>query len=206
MIELDGKPILEHNICMAKNAGISEIYINLHYLPDKISSYFEDGKDFGVNIQYSYEPKLLGTAGALLALSDDLGNEPFFLIYGDNYSKFNLLDLKQFHEEMNSDFSIVFHWRKNVINSGIAEFKDNGRILQFEEKPDKITHGDWVNAGIYFINPKRLIDIINPEDDFAQDVFPKLLASDNKLFGYKSSDIILDAIDTPRMLYSSLDK
>ena len=55
MIELDGKPILEHNICMAKNAGISKIYINLHYLPDKILSYFEDGKDFGVNIQYSYE-------------------------------------------------------------------------------------------------------------------------------------------------------
>ena len=94
MIEIDNKPILQHNIELCRKSGISDIFINLHYLPDKISKYFGDGSKFDVNITYNYESDLLGTAGALLEFKKEFLNEPFFVLYGDNYSNFDLNELK----------------------------------------------------------------------------------------------------------------
>ena len=152
MIEINGKPILSHNIDLCKKARIHEICINLHYLPNVIKDYFGDGSQLGVKINYNYEPNLLGTAGALVPFQDILKDEPFFVIYGDNYICFDLLDLKLFNKRMKADISILFHWRRDIKNSGIAEFDSSGQIKKFIEKPisASITDG-WVNAGINYI-------------------------------------------------------
>ena len=65
MIDILGKPLLEHHILLLRKYGVTEIFINLFTLPDKIKNYFDDGKKFGVKIKYAIEPKLLGSAGAL---------------------------------------------------------------------------------------------------------------------------------------------
>ena len=83
MIEVSGKPILEHNIGICKQAGIKDLFINLHYLPDRITEYFQDGKKYGVNLTYLYESEILGTAGALFPIINKL-SDPFMVIYGDN--------------------------------------------------------------------------------------------------------------------------
>ena len=80
MLELAGKPILEYNILMCKKAGVHDIFINLHYLPNKISDYFGDGKKFGVNIQYNYENELLGTAGGILFFINNFNNIIFYYL------------------------------------------------------------------------------------------------------------------------------
>ena len=100
MIEINGKPVLEHNLEMCRKSGITDIYINLYHLGHKISNYFGDGSKYCVNITYNSEPKLLGTSGALLPFRKHLKREPFFIIYGDNYFDFDLRVLKQFHEEI----------------------------------------------------------------------------------------------------------
>ena len=200
MIEVAGKPILAHNIDLCRNSGISEICINLHHLPNIIKDYFGDGTEFGVKINYNYEPSLLGTAGALLPFKDILKNGPFFVIYGDNFVSINLMDLKYFNEKMNSDISILFHWRNDVGNSGVAEFSLNSRIRKFIEKPTQAnSNGDWVNAGIYFIQTNSIMELINKKDDFAEDIFPKLLNMDYNIYGFKTkADLV--AIDTPQLL------
>jgi mannose-1-phosphate guanylyltransferase / phosphomannomutase len=96
MIEFRGKPILEHNINLCKRYGVSELCINTHHLHQKIREYFGDGSKFGVSINYSYESELLGTSGAVKNFSKFLGNEPFFVIYGDNYSdRFEFIGTKK---------------------------------------------------------------------------------------------------------------
>ena len=203
MIEINGKPVLEHNLEMCRKAGINDIYINLHHLPDKIRNYFDDGSNYGVNIKYNLEPDLLGTAGALLPFKKNLKNDPFFVIYGDNFVSFELMDLKYFSEKMNADISILFHWRNDVSNSGIAEFNPNDRIIKFVEKPTRAnSNGDWVNAGIYFIQKSNIIELINIQDDFGDDVFPKLLNMDYNIYGLKTTADLV-AIDTPELLVES---
>ena len=101
---------------------------------------------------------------------------------------------------MNADISILFHWRKDVSNSGIAIFNNKDRITKFVEKPlDHNDNGNWVNAGVYYIKTCDIIDLIEIEDDFGFDIFPRLLNMDYDLYGLKtSSDLI--AIDTPKLM------
>ncbi len=68
MIPIAGKPILQHNVELLARHGIREIAINLHHCPEVVRSHFGDGSRFGVSITYSYEPELLGTAGAVKKL------------------------------------------------------------------------------------------------------------------------------------------
>jgi NDP-sugar pyrophosphorylase family protein len=205
MIEIDGKPILEHNLNMCRDAEVADIYINLHHASDKITNYFGDGSKHGVNITYNYERKLLGTAGCLIPFKTKLKNTPFFVIYGDNYTDFDLLDLKIFHDKNNADISILFHWRNNVSNSGIASFKENCQIDKFIEKPVGVyKKGGWVNAGVYYIERSNIFEHINKFDDFGLNVFPRLLENDYNIFGLKSH-VDLIAIDTPELLSKNLE-
>ena len=197
MIQIDGKPILQHNIELCKKFGIIDIYINLHHLPHVVMKYFGDGKKFGVNIKYSYEEELLGTSGAVkkIAKSDSyFRKNPFFVIYGDNYSDYNLNLLKS--EEI---ATIAFHYREDVSNSGVAEFDENSKILSFIEKPEKETSSHWVNAGIYYLNPKILKYIPLGYSDFSKDIFPTLLKENISFYGICENTIVR-AFDTPEML------
>ena len=85
MIQIQGKPFLEHQLNLLRQGGISDIVLCVGYLGEKIKEYFGYGKGFGVKIEYSEETeKLLGTAGAL-ENARDLLDDTFFLTYGDAY-------------------------------------------------------------------------------------------------------------------------
>ena len=65
MAPIVNKPVMEHIIELLKLHGFKEIVCNLHWYPEVIKDYFGDGSKWGVNITYSYEPELLGTAGGV---------------------------------------------------------------------------------------------------------------------------------------------
>ena len=97
MVPIGRKPMLEHHIEWMRGFGIEEFYLNLHYLPDAITDYFEDGSRWNVSIHYSMEEKLLGTAGSLHGFHDQL-DEPFLVQYGDVYSRLEIERIAEFHE------------------------------------------------------------------------------------------------------------
>ncbi len=200
MISYMGKPVLQHNIELCREYGVTELFINTHHLPEVIQSYFGDGSSFGVRIHYSFESELLGTAGALNNFRDQLGEEEFFVLYGDNFSKFDLGSLtKEFHKH-DCIGVIAFHQRDDVSHSGVGEFASDGQIIRFVEKPAPgITDSHWVNAGIYYLSPAILGHIPAGFSDFAKDIFPGLLAKNVALYGVRS-DIPLKAFDTPDLL------
>ena len=80
MAQVLGKPILEHNIEWLKKYGVTDIYINLHYLPECITGYFGDGSRWKVRITYSYENELLGTAGAVKKIAREYFTHDFMLL------------------------------------------------------------------------------------------------------------------------------
>ena len=71
---------------------------------------------------------------------------------------------------------------------------------KFVEKPlDPNDNGDWVNAGVYYIETCDIIDLIEIKDDFGVDIFPRLLNMDYDLYGLKTPSELI-AIDTPELL------
>ena len=72
MLQVDGQPMLGHIIERAKAEGFQHFILAVHYLSNMIEEYYGDGSQWGVNIQYVYEEKPLGTAGALGLLPKNL--------------------------------------------------------------------------------------------------------------------------------------
>jgi mannose-1-phosphate guanylyltransferase len=203
MIGFRGKPILEHTIALCRKYGITDLYINTHHLSEVIQNYFGDGSRFYVSIRYSYEPTLLGTSGAVKKFETFLGSDPFFVLYGDNYSQYDLRTLIQQQEQSQALAVIGFHWRDYTAESGVAEFNAQGRVVRFVEKP---TQGEstshWVNAGIYYVQPKIHSYIPEGYSDFAKDIFPKLLKDGQPVYGVCSTTDV-KAFDTPDMYTKS---
>jgi len=189
MIHIVGKPILEHNINFLAHFGIREIAINLHHCPEVVKNHFGDGSRFGVHITYSYEPELLGTAGAVKKF-ENFFEDTFLVIYGDNLINFDLKHLLLSHWKHQGMGTIVLHYRDEVSQSGVVVLDADERITQFLEKPEGdqvISH--WVNAGVLVLETEvfKYIPSDKPSD-FGKEVLPNILRQKKDLYGYKLGD------------------
>lgn len=125
MIPLRGKPLLEHCVEHSKKYGVTEFFLTLHYMPDKVTEYFGDGSKWGVKIFYHIEKEPLGDMGGIKAFEEKLSDE-FFFIWGDMYSEVNY-----------SRFSDYFFEHPNAIGAervGKAPYKPEADFVGLDEE------------------------------------------------------------------------
>ena len=209
MLEVAGKPLLEHQINLFRKYKISKLLLCLHYLPEKIMDYFKNGNDFDVQLTYSIEKKPMGTAGAL-SLARNFFDDSFIVMYGDNFTNLDLDKLVDFHKRKKSFATIVLYKKKLKEKSSSLAVKDeNSRIKRFVESPSnsdlKNLKGKYkyVNAGIYVFEPEMLKFIPKKKFDFAYDLFPLLLKKRQRVYGYDlPKGTILREIGTIKKLNS----
>lgn len=199
MLSVGGKTILEQAIENLRRHGIRNIVINLALLPGAVMDYLGNGGKWGVRISYCVEPRMLGTAGGVKN-AEWFFDGPFLVWYGDNLSTCDLSRLCSFHREKGGVATIALFHREDVEASGIVGLDAEDRITRFLEKPgpDRV-FSHWVNAGIYVLEPE-VLDAIPPTgaSDFGKDIFPALLARNDRLYGYRMSESEgLWWVDTP---------
>ena len=90
MLEVGGKPLIEHHLERLRAGGIQDVVINLHHLGDQIHSRLGDGAQLGINISYSIETELLETGGGIKKALPMLGDSPFLVASADTYLDFDL--------------------------------------------------------------------------------------------------------------------
>jgi len=202
LLEILGKPVIEHNIELCKKYGINDIFINLHHLPALIMDHLGNGDRFGVSLTYSVEKEILGTAGGVKQFADKLTDERFFVIYGDNYNNYNLDSILKNHIDKSADISIAVFQAENLNQGGVAFLNDENFITRFIEKPEKFVSMGWVNAAIYLMEPSLLKYIPDGFSDFGKDIIPEYIAKDFKVLGVKMPTPVI-AIDTPKLLKKS---
>jgi len=190
MIEIAGKPILQHNVELLVAAGIKEIIINVHHHAETIVNAFGDGRAFGAKIRYAFEATLLGTAGAARNVSDWLQGKEFIVVYGDNLSTIDLKKMLVVHHRHDADLTMALFHRDDTESSGVVAIAPDGRITEFQEKPKKGDEvSNLVNAGYYVASPRVLAAIPSAGPaDFGRDVFPWMLKHGARLFGYKMTE------------------
>jgi len=192
MLCIAGRPVLEHNLLRLRDAGIKRVYINLHYMPQAIKNYFGNGSRFGLEIEYSYEKRLLGTAGGVKKIAKNF-KKSFLVVYGDNFTNFNFKRLIDFHEKKGAAVSIALFNKKTNQNSGIAgssvEIDKRSRIVNFAEGRNTT---DLSNAGIYVLSPKVLRHIPSGKFfDFGYHLFPLLLRRKIDMYGCLTKGFVL---------------
>lgn len=193
MLMLGGKPIIQYCVEGLADAGIRDIFINLYYLPKVITSFLGDGSKFGVNIAYSYEDKLLGTAGAVKKIGRSL-TETFLVVYSDTLRKIDYKELINLHLNKGSLATVALYRTPSQKGCGIVELGNDFKITSFLEKPKNYSGmSNFANAGVYCLEPE-VMDFI-PEDaeyDFASELFPKLLNRGEKLSAFLLDEPVLD--------------
>lgn len=186
MVPILNRPIAEHIVHLLRRNGISEIIATLHYLPDIMRDYFQDGREFGVQMTYAVEEdQPLGTAGCVKNIAELLDNT-FFVISGDAVTDFDLQAALRFHREKGAKATLVLTRVPNPIEFGVVITDADGRITRFLEKPSTSEiFSDTVNTGTYILEPE-ILDYLpeNQESDFSKDLFPLLLAKGEPIFGY----------------------
>ena len=160
MLKVGNKPILETIILNFKKYGFINIVLCVNYKAEIIKEYFKDGSDFGVNIEYIYEDKRMGTAGALSLLKEKQPKEAFFVMNGDLLTNVNFEHLLTFHQNHNAKATMAVREYDFQIPYGVVNI-ENENIKSIEEKP---THKFFVNAGIYVLD-SSCIELI-PKDEF----------------------------------------
>src|SRR4051794_31856813 len=73
MVPVVNRPVMEHSLRLLARHGFAKAIANLHWFPETIESCFGDGSDYGIDLSYSHEEKLLGTAGGVRNVSGFLG-------------------------------------------------------------------------------------------------------------------------------------
>jgi NDP-sugar pyrophosphorylase family protein len=196
MLPLANKPTLEYLVDLCKANNIKDIRMNLYYRPEVIDTYFQDGKKWGVNISYSLEKKLLGTAGAVKR-SEMFFDDTFVVLSGDGYTDLDLSEMLDFHKKNRAKVTIAVKKVDDTSKYGVVVRDNTGRITEFQEKPTlQEAKSDFANLGIYIIEPE-IISLIpkNEPYDFGYQLFPKLLTMQIPFYSYETDAFWTDIGD-----------
>ena len=199
LIEIYGEAIISRNLRWLAAEGIDEVFVNLHYKPDDIRDFVGNGSQFGLRVSYSFEPEILGTAGAAKALHSHF-SETFLVVYGDNLIDTSIADLLATHASSKADATVAVFDRNRHPHTGIAGGRVRSdashRIFDFKEGADDNV-SPLVNAGVYVLEP-RVLGLV-PENtffDFAKDVFPAMLDAQQRIISAQITGYCL-GLDTP---------
>ena len=198
MVEIEEKPFLEYKLESLKKYGIKNFIFCVGHLGHMITDYFKDGSEFGVNIKYSYEDELLGTAGAIKN-AENLLNDKFIMCNGDTFLDVDFKKLIEFHENHHLPFTLVVANATHPKTQELVEIEDN-KILRIYKRgtPEhehhlKNIHKPLINAGAYLFD-KEILELIPPNKKVSleHDIFPNIIG---KMAGFFHSGYILDIAD-----------
>lgn len=178
MLMLGGKPILQYVLENLKRAGLKDIVLTVGYKHEAITSYFGDGGKFGLKIEYSIEKEKRNTAGSIAHFKGKV-KETFAVVMGDHLTDIDMADMLEQHRKSGAIATIALYHAKMPLEYGVAKV-DGAHVVGFSEKP-LLEHN--YNTAIYFFEPE-IFDYIQGKEDFAKDVFPRLLDAKKPINAY----------------------
>lgn len=147
MVEVGGRPLLEHLLHQLQQAGIREVNVTTHYKSEKIIDHFGDGRSFGVNLTYVKEDRPLGTAGALGLMPHPEGTQ--LVINGDILTNVDFQAMLVFHQTNSADMTIALRRYEVPVPYGVVEC-EGIRVSNLAEKPQLSC---LINTGVYLLEP-----------------------------------------------------
>jgi mannose-1-phosphate guanylyltransferase len=218
MVPVLNRPVMEHSVRLLARHGFSEAIANLHWFPETIEDYFGEGSKFGIELSYSREEQLLGTAGGVRNVAEFLGDS-FLVVAGDALTDLDFAAMREFHESHDGLVTLATKRVANTDEYGVVIAGEDGRIQGFQEKPDPAEAlSDLANTCIYMFrreifdyfpepgSSKAAGDDDPPEfSDWAMDVFPALLENDVPFFSHEIEAYWNDIGNLAELRESNLD-
>ena len=192
LFPVGGRPVLEQTIDHLSSFGVDEVILAVKYLADELREHF--GEEYhGVKIQYSLEPKPLGTGGPIAFARKYYDKETLLAMNGDIFAEINIDAMKKVHESSDALATIALHEVDDPTRFGVARLDEQSRIREFVEKPRLAdAPSRLINAGTYLLEPGAVDRIPQGRKVIIErEVFPAL-ANEGTLFGYVHSGTWFD--------------
>ena len=206
LVPILNRPLLWYLIKHVRQAGIREIAINLHYRSEQIRSWLGRGEHLGVEVTYSEEAELLGSAGGVQRMRHFFGNDPVLIVHGDILFDVDLSAVIQYHLSRAALATIVLHPAHHRYNYGKIKVNAHGQIAQFVDQEVPWVSGPLIETlftGVQILDPVVLDAIqIASVAALTTDVYPALLRNPSRLYGYLMHGYWSD-IGTPRRYWET---
>ncbi len=147
MLPIANKPILEHLLLEAREAGVGEFVFIVGYCDEQVRNYFAGGERWGVNIAYCEQRKQQGTADAIRMVEDMLDGS-FLVMNGDVVVSHE--DIGKLLKSDRNTMSVIEV--EDTRGLGLVEMSE-GRVVRIYEKTQK-PPTNMANAGLYLFTPE----------------------------------------------------
>ena len=207
MMPIANRPVLHHLLNLLRRHEISEVGINLHAAPETIQGYFGDGSTLGMDIRWSHEPELMGTAGGTKLLEDFWGGETILVVSGDGLHDIDVTALLGHHRRTGALATLAVKPVPDPTAYGVLIVDRDTRVRGFQEKPHREeARSDLANCGVYVIEPE-LLERVPPDtfSDFGRDVWPSLVAAGEPIYAYATQTYWTDIGDLDALRNGILD-
>src|SRR5437879_492707 len=189
LLPIRGVPLLQIWLDNCEAAGIGEVLVNVHSLPEKFQDFLSNSKS-GVKLHIAEEENLLGSAGTLAEHQSFVaGEEAFFVLYGDVLTNLSLLEMLAFHQSRKELASLAIHQVPDPTKCGVVSFNNNAVIKAFDEKPEH-PESNWAFSGVMVAHP-QILDLVPVKRpvDIGFHLLPML---GGKMAAFEISGYILD--------------
>ncbi len=206
LVPIVGTPVIEHNLRLLRDHGVTEVVMTLEYLGAEIRNHLGDGSELEMSIDYVVEDRPLGTAGSVRNAAHLLDGT-FLIISADCLTDIDLTAVIEEHRRRGAAASIVLTSVPKPLEYGVVVTDFESRIERFLEKPSwGEVFSDHVNTGIYVVEPEVLGEMApDTPADWSEDVFPRMLARRAPLFGIVAAGYWCDIGTIPSFLRANWD-
>lgn len=187
LLPIGDKPILEVILENLRGRGFQEFVLAVGYRAELIETYFRDGSQFGVHIDYVREREPMGTAGALSLVReafDFAPEESVLVVNGDILTKLDFGAFIRFHETNGFDLTVAARRYEMQIPYGVLQL-DGDRILGIREKP--LSAAD-ISAGVYVLGAGTLSQVPEGVPFDMPDLVSKLLQAGRPVGAYRVTE------------------
>jgi NDP-sugar pyrophosphorylase family protein len=207
-VPLLGRPLVVRLVETLSEMGVTGFRLNLHHLPDSIRSVFSTPPYDLLPVSFSYEPRILGTAGGLKANESFFDGDIFLMSNGDIVADFRLEDAIDFHRERNPIATMILYRQCAPYRHTPVRIDADFRIQGFKGRPfaGALTDETYGFTGIHIIDP-RVFEFM-PSGVFHEindQVYPLLMDKGMDILGFPVEGYWNDLGDPGRYLEATKD-
>ena len=189
LLPIGDRPILEIILYQLKSAGVEEVTLAVGHLSQLFEAFFQDGSRLGLKINYLYEEKALGTAGAIAFGIDSLG-EDFIVMNGDVLTTLDYKKMFDYHKKENSAATIATYKREVKLDFGVIKSNSKGKLESYQEKPKLLFD---FGMGVNIVNAKTVTPYLKKGEYLdIPDLMIKLVKNNHSVSCYNEKCFWLD--------------
>ena len=190
------RPMLERLLEQLQGCGVQEVVINLHHQAEQLRHWLGDGSRWQLRLHVSYEPDILGTAGALKRVESRLQDAPFVVMNADVLMDIDLPAVWHWHCQRDAMVTMVVRPDPAARHYGAVVVDTADRVRQINGRPATLKHvsgQETVFTGLQVISPP-LLDRIPPACfvSTTADIYPAFVAQGAAIYAYRHTGYWID--------------